>query len=103
MRLSLQCAPVLPCGNGATAEPLRHRQTKGAATDMLNLKPPRHTPTLRRTAARGRNRPVDVGQLGASRLGMVIERNHAPATHVPQNWGCDTLRSRRRMKFGARD
>ena len=26
---------------------LRHRQTKGAATDMLNLKPPRHTPTLR--------------------------------------------------------
>src|SRR5271157_2337568 len=27
-------------------EPLRHRQTKGAATDMLNLKPPRHTPTL---------------------------------------------------------
>ena len=29
-----------------SAEPLSHRQTKGAATDMLNLKPPRHTPTL---------------------------------------------------------
>jgi hypothetical protein len=30
----------------ATAAPLRHRQTKGAETDMLGLTPPRHTPTL---------------------------------------------------------
>ena len=34
------------CGNGVTAEPLRHRQTKEAATDMLSLQPPRHIPTL---------------------------------------------------------
>ena len=27
-------------------EPLRHRQTKGAETDMLDLTPPRHTSTL---------------------------------------------------------
>ena len=27
-------------------EPLRHRQTKGAATDMPGLPPPRHFPTL---------------------------------------------------------
>jgi len=27
-------------------EPLRHRQTKGAATDMPDLPPPRHIPTL---------------------------------------------------------
>jgi hypothetical protein len=27
-------------------EPLRHRQTKGAETDMLSLTPPRHTSTL---------------------------------------------------------
>ena len=33
------------------------RQTKGAATDMLNLKPPRHTPTLRQAAIR--NGPAD--------------------------------------------
>jgi hypothetical protein len=26
--------------------PLRHRQTKGAATDMPGLLPPRHIPTL---------------------------------------------------------
>jgi hypothetical protein len=28
------------------AEPLRHRQTKGAATDMPDLRRPRHIPTL---------------------------------------------------------
>jgi hypothetical protein len=28
------------------AEPLRHRQTKEAATDMFSLQPPRHIPTL---------------------------------------------------------
>src|SRR5262245_42696435 len=27
-------------------EPLRHRQTKEAATDMFDLQPPRHIPTL---------------------------------------------------------
>jgi len=27
-------------------EPLRHRQTKGAETDMPGLLPPRHIPTL---------------------------------------------------------
>jgi hypothetical protein len=27
-------------------EPVRHRQTKGAGTDMFDLQPPRHTPTL---------------------------------------------------------
>src|SRR6516162_6678759 len=34
------------CGNGAMVEPLRHRQTKGAETDMPSLPPPRHIPTL---------------------------------------------------------
>src|ERR1700687_133557 len=27
-------------------EPVRHRQTKGAETDMFDLQPPRHTSTL---------------------------------------------------------
>jgi hypothetical protein len=30
-------------------EPLRHRQTKGAATDMFYLMPPRHISTLHQT------------------------------------------------------
>jgi hypothetical protein len=36
------------CGNGATAEPLTHRQTKGAGTDIPSLTLPRHTPTFMR-------------------------------------------------------
>ena len=34
------------CGNGAMVEPLRHRQTKEAETDMSDLQPPRHISTL---------------------------------------------------------
>src|SRR6202021_2394672 len=34
------------CGNGAMVEPLRHRQTKGAATAMFYLTLPRHISTL---------------------------------------------------------
>jgi hypothetical protein len=33
------------------AEPVRHRQTKGAATDMFDLQLPRHTSTLPTPAA----------------------------------------------------
>ena len=32
------------------AEPLRHRQTKEAATDMFSLQPPRHISTLHEAA-----------------------------------------------------
>lgn len=34
------------CGDGATARVLGHRQTKGAATDNPDLRPPRHISTL---------------------------------------------------------
>ena len=37
------------------ADPLRHRQTKGAATDMVDLTPPRHIPTLPRAAVVARS------------------------------------------------
>ena len=37
---------------GATGDLVRHRQTKGAATDRVDLKPPRHTPTLPRGVLR---------------------------------------------------
>src|SRR5580704_15635946 len=43
---------IVDCGNGATVEPVRHRQTKGAATDMFGLQPPRHISTL--SAAKSR-------------------------------------------------
>jgi hypothetical protein len=40
-------------------EPLRHRQTKGAATDMFFLTPPRHISTLPNSEVRMLNREVD--------------------------------------------
>src|SRR5436189_1814059 len=41
-------------------EPVRHRQTKEAATDMFGLQPPRHISTLPTAAVRpvSRERPV---------------------------------------------
>ena len=41
-------------------EPLRHRQTKGAATAMFYLMPPRHISTLPKTDFRGRSAFVKV-------------------------------------------
>jgi hypothetical protein len=38
--------------DGAMADPLRHRQTKGAETAMVSLQPPRHIPTLPDSAIR---------------------------------------------------
>src|SRR5580704_626249 len=55
------------CGNGATAEPLRHRQTKGAETDMLSLTSPRHTATL----------PIVSKTYGPPRLQGVLSRSTA--------------------------
>src|SRR6266540_4049275 len=52
------------------AEPLRHRQTKEAATDMFYLKPPRHISTLpfasvcRTTATSGLLRLTDILRIG---------------------------------------
>src|SRR5258706_12585700 len=39
-------------------EPLRHRQTRGAGTDMCYLKPPRHISTLPNSDGDTRNRDV---------------------------------------------
>src|SRR3974377_1494427 len=46
------------------ADPLRHRQTKGAATDMVDLTPPRHIPTL----------PVDAPFQARENVGVVVAR-----------------------------
>src|SRR5229473_4024389 len=63
-------------------EPLRHRQTKGAATDMPGLPPPRHIPTLPNSAGpvrdpqgplRGRQRP-SFGKLTKLEIRPDLER-----------------------------
>jgi len=47
LRLSAdELAGLLAGGNGVMVKLLRHRQTKGAATDRLYLRPPRHISTL---------------------------------------------------------
>jgi hypothetical protein len=46
------------------ADPLRHRQTKGAATDMVDLTPPRHISTL----------PVDAPFQARENVGIVAAR-----------------------------
>ena len=48
-------------------EPLRHRQTKGAETDMPSLPPPRHIPTLPRADFRLRGAHCLVLALGQRR------------------------------------
>ena len=49
--------------NGSTAEPLRHRQTKGAERDMLSLTSPRHTSTLPTPAIQSRRVCANSGPL----------------------------------------
>ena len=50
------------------ADPLRHRQTKGAATDMVDLTPPRHIPTLPSIAAT----PLAAARLCRDRAGWQV-------------------------------
>src|SRR5262249_48895895 len=53
------------------AEPLRHRQTKEAETDMSSLKPPRHIPTL----------PISDGSISAYH--RIIAKVANVAGHAP--------------------
>src|SRR6202790_5067177 len=53
------------CGNGAMVEPLRHRQTKGAATHMFYLTHPPHISTLHFSDTP--RQPDDVRSPGQSR------------------------------------
>jgi len=71
------------CGNGATVEPLRHRQTKGAETDMSDLQKPRHISTLPWAALRHifSARPLSANKRTSSQT-----RQHVglgPATDIP--------------------
>jgi hypothetical protein len=57
-------------------EPLRHRRTKGAETDMFNLQPPRHISTLPRPCQNGF---MDVGPAARTRV------SQAAIAHENQN------------------
>ena len=58
-------------------EPLRHRQTKGAATDMFYLMPPRHISTLREAvidAAVLTINSVDLAPAFSMRMNSFVQR-----------------------------
>ena len=51
------------------ADPLRHRQTKGAATAMVDLTPPRHIPTLPEASlCRNRRAAIPAVRAGGGRI-----------------------------------
>src|SRR6516225_2972637 len=71
------------------AEPVRHRQTKGAATDMFDLQPPRHTSTLpdsavgSRASMSAKGRKADIWE----RPGEVAEVPEADSCTAPDPLG----------------
>jgi hypothetical protein len=77
------------------ADPLRHRQTKGAATDMVDLTPPRHIPTLPRFGHPGCLFP-DNGLFNKRRRGSgppVFRSGHSTAFPTSAA-GCDSKHRR---------
>src|SRR5262245_39719109 len=64
-------------------EPLRHRQTKGAETDMPSLPPPRHIPTL----------PVDAPFQARENVGIVAARGRRLDPETGRLWLQPTVRS----------
>jgi hypothetical protein len=64
-------------------EPLRHRQTKEAATDMFCLKPPRHISTLPKADKPSRAKILFCSLLSESDHPVVDERGQRIATLAP--------------------
>src|ERR1700737_5043527 len=74
------------CGNGAMVEPLRHRQTKGAATDMFYLMPPRHISTLGPSAAGCWTRFILRRQTRRNWRSDRTQVHLSQAAILPRNW-----------------
>jgi len=63
-------------------ELVRHRQTKGAATDAFDLQPPRDTPTLPIAPFQCATRNVAVGGYRSGGFWALISRSG----HSPSHW-----------------
>src|ERR1700737_3816639 len=72
------------------AEPLRHRQTKEAATDMFYLKPPRHISTLLIASFRPRARHFR----STPRSGQFLSRSGRLKGANLRHRGCKPLKNR---------
>src|SRR3977135_4008867 len=71
-------------------EPLRHRQTKEAATDMFSLKPPRHIPTLpfATVSSRQQTRSCPLCPEGGSEFSALDSRRRTRNLEVPRCANC---------------
>jgi hypothetical protein len=70
-------------------EPLRHRQTKGAATDMFYLMPPRHISTKLRSSDAVAESPFDPAQRTLTGLpAMIVRRVFAFKPNPQLNCAC---------------
>ena len=79
-------------------EPMRHRQTKGAATDMFNLQPPRHISTLPDCYRIGASRRTSKWAKRRHRTGSLKLANSAKIAHVSECEGkSQKLTSRARL------
>src|SRR5829696_1572195 len=90
-------------------EPLRHRQTKGAVTDMFDLKPPRHTSILPRLRcplhdplctlyADIARSPRDVSEVPLAAMTQVPQRSAKLIAVNRQPNSCDDQLSRNKAK-----
>src|SRR5271166_3645615 len=68
-------------------EPLRHRQTKGAETDMLDLTPPRHVSTLPTPVIAGCARLTSMQPLKSN----IGQRRHGIGKSAPYEVGAILL------------
>jgi hypothetical protein len=73
------------CGNGDTATPLRHRQTKEAETDMCSLKPPRHISTPPKFGARTESAHPPRAESAATAAGAPFGANNRPRNKPPRH------------------
>jgi hypothetical protein len=86
-------------------EPLRHRQTKGAGTDMCYLKPPRHISTppcvttvcmTARNCTRDEGRPFEVGNQVLTSSHRKLLSSKAMVVNVAETPGQDSGKARLR-------
>jgi hypothetical protein len=80
------------------AEPLRHRQTKEAATDMFYLKPPRHISTLPKTEVVLHERPFRLTPVNGHRYAALACQKSADIVAKVENR--TALKISRKLNFG---
>src|SRR5258707_13965173 len=79
---------------GAMVGPLRHRQTKGAETDMPGLPPPRHIPTLPDLAVQRRSLEWRVCAVEPPFIGPRVIDRARPERTVTQSGASPAARTR---------